>query len=115
MVFFPFIAAQVYSTRGAIPLETISLILRLRWRKARKLGQPPRLETLDVSYLYFALCLVSASIQTAENSRFFWGLCVLVPWAFWPHRRAAINSPSGSRWWGWPSVLAIWLSAGSAS
>ena len=87
MVFFPFIAAQVYSTRGAIPLETISLILRLRWRKARKLGQPtPPSRTLDVSYLYFALCLVSASIQTAENSRFFWGLCVLVPWAFWPHR-----------------------------
>ncbi len=87
MVFFPFVAAQLYSSRGAIPLETISLILRVRWRKARQLGQKvPPSRNFDVSYIYFALCLVAASIQTSENNPFFWGLCVLVPWAMWPHR-----------------------------
>src|SRR2546427_1931806 len=40
MIFFFFIAAQVFSTREGIPLETISLILRRRWSRARKAGLP---------------------------------------------------------------------------
>ena len=34
MIFFLFIAAQSYSTRGGVPLQTISLILRARWKGA---------------------------------------------------------------------------------
>jgi hypothetical protein len=87
MVFFFFVAAQQYSTRASIPLETISLILQWQWRKAKKLGQPlPARRDIDISYVYFALCLLAASVHTAEDTSFFWGLCVLVGWALWPRR-----------------------------
>ncbi len=78
MIFFLFVAAQVYSVRGAIPPETISLILRVRWQRARKLGQPaPANRYVDVSYLYFALCLVAASFQVRDDNIYFFGLVVL--------------------------------------
>jgi hypothetical protein len=87
MIFFFFIAAQQYSTSGSIPLQTISLILRWQWRKAKKSGQPlPERRSIDVSYVYFALCLLAASVHAADDTSYFWGLCVLVAWALWPRR-----------------------------
>ena len=87
MIFFLFMAAQAYSSREGIPPETISLIMRLRWQKARKLGRSlPAARTVNISYPYFMLCLLAASFHGSENETFFWGLCVLVPWALWSHR-----------------------------
>src|SRR5262249_3106041 len=87
MVFCLFIAAQAYSSRERIPLETISLILRWRWKRAEKLGQPPPASyTVDVSYPFFALCLFAASVHSADDSTFFWGLCILLAWGLWPLR-----------------------------
>jgi hypothetical protein len=87
MIFFLFLNAQLFSTREGIPLQTISLILRRRWKQAKKLGvrmAEPR--PVNVSYPYFALCLVSASVHAAEDTTFFWGVAALSAWALWPHR-----------------------------
>ena len=87
MIFFLFVAAQAFSSREGIPPETISLILRLRWQKARKLGRPlPAAQSVDISYPYFMLCLLAASFQSSEDDTFFWGLCALLTWALWSHR-----------------------------
>jgi hypothetical protein len=87
MIFFLFLAAQAYSSREGIPPETISVIMRLRWQKARKLGRPlPAAKSVDISYPYFMLCLLAASFHASEDESFFWGLCVLVAWALWPLR-----------------------------
>jgi hypothetical protein len=87
MVFFLFVAAQVYSTREGIPLRTLSLILSARWKKARKLGQfIPVDRSVNISYPYFALCLLAASFHSNENRSFFWGLCALLSWALWSQR-----------------------------
>jgi transglutaminase-like putative cysteine protease len=87
MIFLPFLAAQLFSTREGIPMQTISLILRARWRKAKKEGlPPPPTRTVNVGYPYFALCLFSASIHTSEGATFFWGLAGLVAWALWEQR-----------------------------
>jgi len=87
MVFFLFVGAQHYSTRQGIPLETISLILQRRWRKARREGRPlPPSRTVDISYIYFALCLFAASVHVSEDQTFFWGACLLLGWALWPQR-----------------------------
>ena len=99
MIFFLFMAAQAFSSREGIPPETISVIMRLRWQKARRLGRSlPAAKSVNVSYPYFMLCLVAASFHTREDEAFFWGLCALVTWALWPHR---------SRW----QSVAIWASA----
>ena len=87
MIFFLFLAAQAYSSREGIPPETISVIMRLRWQRARKLGQPlPPARAVNVSYPYFVLCLFAASFHSGEDETFYWGLCPLLAWALWPHR-----------------------------
>jgi hypothetical protein len=87
MIFFLFVAAQAYSSREGIPLETISLILRRRWKRARKMGRvTPLTHSVDIAYPYFALCLFAASVHASEDNTFFWGLSVLLGWALWPQR-----------------------------
>jgi hypothetical protein len=87
MIFFLFLAAQAYSSREGIPPETISVIMRLRWQRARKSGQPlPVTRGVNVSYPYFVLCLFAASFHSSEDETFYWGLCPLLAWALWPHR-----------------------------
>jgi hypothetical protein len=105
MIFFLFIAAQQYSTSGSIPLQTISLIVGWQWRKARKSGQAlPERRSIDISYVYFALCLLAASVHSAEDTSYFWGLCVLVGWALWPRR--ARNA------WIWAGALGLAVGLG---
>ena len=87
MVFFPFAAAQLFSSREEIPLTTMSLILRRRRQQDRKLGRPlPPVRSLNLSYPYFAACLSAASIHTGADIAFFGGLSVLMAWALWPQR-----------------------------
>jgi hypothetical protein len=88
MILFLFVAAQIYSVRGTVQLETISLLLlRRRWQKAKKSGQPPHVQrTVNVTYPYFIVCLFAASVHAAEDSSFFWGLAGLLGWALWAQR-----------------------------
>ena len=105
MVFCLFIAAQAYSTREGIPLETVSLILRWRWKRARRSGHPVApSKPVDLSYPYFALCLFAASVHAADDYTFFWGLCVLLAWGLWPHRARRFS----------PVVWALLLGTGIA-
>ncbi len=87
MIFFLFVAAQAFSSREGIPPETISVILRLRWQKARRLGRPlPVAQSVNISYPYFMLCLFAASFHSSEDESFYWGLCALLAWALWSQR-----------------------------
>ena len=87
MIFFLFMCAQVFSSKQEIPLHTISLILRYRWNRARKLGNaPPTAQGVDVSFPYFALSLFAASVHRSEDNTFFWGLCLLLGWVLWVRR-----------------------------
>jgi hypothetical protein len=107
MVFFLFVIAQAFSPRQGVPLETISLILRRRWKKARRLGQPilPS-RVVNVGYFYFAMCLVAASVHSSENTRFFWGLCLLLVWALWSYRSPRFNFTI------WLATMAVAVSLG---
>ncbi len=107
MVLFLFVTAQAYSSREEIPLSTISLILRRRWKKAAKLGQPmPTLRGMNVSYPYFAICLFAASVHPSETNSYFWGFCLLIAWALWAHRSRRFSTVL------WASMLIIALTGG---
>ena len=107
MIFFLFVGAQVYSGREGIPFEAVSLILRRRVKKARRLGQPlPPSHSINVGYPYFALCLLSASVHAAEDSEFFWGLCALLAWALWTQRSRRFGVLA------WAAALALAVAAG---
>jgi len=100
MIFFLFMAAQAFGPRPGVPLETISLILWRRRKKARKAGRPVLpTRNVNISYPYFVTCLFAASGHGAENDTFFWGLAVLVAWALWPQRSRRYD------WLVWLAVL----------
>jgi protein-glutamine gamma-glutamyltransferase len=87
MIFFLFIAAQLFSPREGIPLETISLILWRRRKKARKAGRSlPPTRNVNVSYPYLVTCLFAASGHASEDNTFFWGLSALLARALWLQR-----------------------------
>ena len=87
MIFFPFLATQLFSMRDAIPLTMISLILRRRWKKAKQAGKPaPAQRNVNIGYAYFAGTLLAASVHAAEGSTYFWGLALLLTWALWAQR-----------------------------
>src|SRR3954463_11685774 len=87
MLFFLFMGVYAYSGREGIPLTTLSLIMRRRWKRAQQLGQPiPDLPTVQIGYPFFAVCLFAASIHQGEDISFFWGVCALIAWALWPQR-----------------------------
>jgi hypothetical protein len=95
MVFFLFVAAQQYSAKGGVPMETISLILRRRWKRAKKEGKPtPPTKFVDVSYVYFILCLFSSSIHSDESRGFFWGAGLLLFWALIPFKSPRFRFPA---------------------
>jgi protein-glutamine gamma-glutamyltransferase len=87
MIFFPFLAAQLYSTRETIPLTTISLILQRRWKKAKRAGKPlPPARDVDIGFPFLAGTLLAASVHPSDDTSFFWGMAALLAWALWPQR-----------------------------
>jgi hypothetical protein len=98
MIFFVFIGAQIFSVREKVPLHTISTLVRRRWKKARRLGQPWPDRSVNICFPYFALCLLGAAAHASEDTWFFWGLCVLLAWTLWAGRP-------------WRYGLAIWACA----
>jgi len=94
LLFFPLVAAQVFSTRDTMPLTTISPILRRRLKEARKQGHPlPPVRSVNLGYAYFSAALFSASFHEATNQSFFWGVCVLLAWALWAQRSRRFALP----------------------
>lgn len=107
MIFFLFIASQIYSPMGTVPLEAISFWLRSRRKKARKKGQPlPPSRRFNFLYPYFALCLFSAAAHASQDNTFYYGLCILIAWALWPERSRRFALPV------WLGAMAIATVAG---
>jgi hypothetical protein len=113
MVFFLFMAAQAFSSRQAVPLAGMSLIMRRRLRRLQKQQRTPGPEEVlaeqryvSVSYPYFGLCLFAASIHPSETHGFFWGLCALLAWALWSHRSRRFHVAT------WAGALAMAMGIG---
>ena len=98
MVFFAFIGAQIFSTREKVPLHTLSTLVRRRWKRARRLGEAWPDRSVNIAYPYFALCLLGAAAHPSEDTRFFWGLGVLMAWTLWARRS-------------WRYTLPVWACA----
>ena len=91
LLLFPLIASQVYSTAGRVPLTAFF------WGLRRQAARDPaaRPGPVDLGYLYFALCILSASAANRRTLDFYAGLCALAGWALWS-RRSRRFSPL---WW----------------
>ncbi|MDY6804566.1 MAG: transglutaminase-like domain-containing protein [Cyanobacteriota bacterium] len=78
VIFFPILAAQLYSSSDRFNLRTLFFFLN-NSKIAPKL--PPF--NLDLTHPYFALCLLSASAANPENISFYFGLVLLGGLGLW--------------------------------
>ena len=88
---FPLVASQLYSTAGKVPLTAFFWALR---RQAARAPETRRAQ-IDLGYLYFALCILSASAANRRTLEFYAGLCALAAWALWPWRSRRFSP----LWW----------------
>jgi protein-glutamine gamma-glutamyltransferase len=102
ILLFPLIASQLYSTAGKVPLTAFFWALRRQAARAPETRPGP----VDLGYLYFALCVLSASAANRRTLEFYAGLCVLAGWALWPWR----SQRFAPLWW--VSMLGVAAVAG---
>jgi hypothetical protein len=72
MTFFPIMLAQAYGNRDAMPLSVVSWVLR----RARDTALARK--SFNVSFVYFAICLMAVSASNRPNGWFYWGMSALV-------------------------------------
>ncbi|HEY3913580.1 MAG TPA: transglutaminase domain-containing protein [Verrucomicrobiae bacterium] len=72
MAFFPIMLAQAYGNREAMPLSVFSWLLR----RTKEIGLARK--SFNISYAYFAICLMAVSASNRPNGMFYWGMCALV-------------------------------------
>jgi protein-glutamine gamma-glutamyltransferase len=84
MIFSPMMAAQAFGTREQIEVRTFSWLLRDKqgaWLNQR----------INITMIYFAVCLLAASITSNHSGLFYLAFAVLASWALW-HWRPARSS-----------------------
>lgn len=91
VVLAPLLIAQRYSTAGRIKLSVLFL-----FRKKQILNQHGKPRTIDLSFIYLAVCIFGAGFVNNRNGLFYMGMMGLAIWALWPHRSRQ-------------TPLAIWL------
>lgn len=100
----PLVASQLYGATGRLEMSALFWTLR---RRARRPGAPPP-PTIDLSYVYVAVCGLAASAANGGGTTFHAGLCVLTGWALWPRRSPRV--PVGV----WGALLVVAVAAGYA-
>jgi transglutaminase-like putative cysteine protease len=80
VIFAPIMAAQWLGAQNRISYQTFSWFLR----RKKSLGQTSR--ALNISYLYFALCLYATSGANRPTLWFYAGFCLLMGWVLWAAR-----------------------------
>jgi hypothetical protein len=101
--FFPMALAQSYGDRPSIPLSAFNWLLR-------RIPQSPLSRTsFNISYGYFALCLMAASASSRPNGFFYLGVSVLILLALGQVR------PNRVSWPVWMTLAAVVLLCGRFS
>ena len=77
LVFLPLVAAQIFSGEGAVNAGALFFILR------KKAGLQASAAKVNLTYPYFALCLLSASAANTRVPQFYPALVALCAWALW--------------------------------
>ncbi|MBK1986726.1 transglutaminase domain-containing protein [Sphaerospermopsis aphanizomenoides BCCUSP55] len=99
IVFSPLIAAHIYAVNDNINLTTLFLIFN-----DEKTGEQSNQFRVNLTYPYFALCILAASNANTENISFYIGMFALSAMALW-----FVRSPRFS-----PIIwLCLFLTAGS--
>ncbi|MBN2385217.1 transglutaminase domain-containing protein [bacterium] len=80
--FAPLLLVQLYSTHEKLPLSA----LFYSFRHSPALLERGRAYTVDLSYPYFMLVILSASLNNQPSMFFYLGMVLLIAWALFPLR-----------------------------
>ncbi len=95
VIFFPVIAAQSYGFREKIDFSTFSWLLRRRLARGAGLPMPKNPNPgLNVSFVYFGLCLFASCAEKNESAWFYPGLGFLIGWALFTQRPKCSSGPA---------------------
>jgi transglutaminase-like putative cysteine protease len=72
LCFFPLMMAQTYGSRQKIPLSVFWWLLR------RSPNTPTASRSFNISYFYYAICILAASASTQANKYFYVGVTILI-------------------------------------
>jgi protein-glutamine gamma-glutamyltransferase len=87
LIFFPVIAAQSFSTRGQIDIQSFFLVARKK-RKTKKYYS----KTIDVSYIYSLFCILSAGTANSKGYVYYISVAIFFIWALWHIRSKRVSS-----------------------
>ena len=84
LVFLPIMAAQAYGQDKGLKLTTFSWLLRRRHAQQGPLAGD--LGEVNISFGYFAACVIAASTNNRSPEIFYSCVALLVAWALWSQR-----------------------------
>lgn len=79
IIFFPLLVAQAYATSDRIDISALFVLLRKKKKKDKKQEST----AVNLTYPYFAICILSASAANVRDVYFYMGLFGLCALAFW--------------------------------
>ena len=97
LALLPLLIAQAYSTSERIDVSALFLIFRRK--KAKGVSAPG--PSINLSYPYFGICILSASAANMKTPLFYGGLLFLSAWALWSVRSKRFSAVT------WLSLLAF--------
>lgn len=96
VVLSPLLLAQLYNTEPTVNLNVLFLL-----KRKKKSSDSGRKLRVDLSFPYFAVCLLAAGAANDRNLFFYIALCILLTWALW------IVRPKARSVWIWIILLFI--------
>jgi protein-glutamine gamma-glutamyltransferase len=78
VVLSPLLLAQSYSTEAGVNLSVLFL-----FKKKKGAADSRRRLLVDLSFPYFAICLLAAGTANHRTPLFYIGMCLLLSWIFW--------------------------------
>jgi hypothetical protein len=79
IIFFPLLVAQAFATSDRVDISALFLLLR----KKKKTDRKRKSTAVNLTYPYFAICILSASAANIRDVYFYLGLFGLCGLAFW--------------------------------
>ncbi|MDM8535211.1 transglutaminase-like domain-containing protein [Desulfobacterales bacterium HSG17] len=87
LIFFPIIAAQYFSTKSQIDIQSFFLVAR----KKRKIKNYYS-KTIDISYIYTLFCILSAGTANSKGYVYYISVAIFFIWALWHVRSKRCSS-----------------------
>jgi protein-glutamine gamma-glutamyltransferase len=87
VIFLPIIAAQVFSTKGEIDIQSFFIVAR---KKKRRLNYYSK--KIDFSYIYSIFCIISAGTANRTDHIYYFCVVIFFIWALWHVRSKRTSS-----------------------